>query len=304
MFITSKLSAIPEIVRSDKIAAANGVDQHGLDGRHHHRHRWPATGCMTKPSPPASSAGGFPPRLCWAWPLCGLITSLFIGRVAQSPIRLGPIPWNSVRPNGPRPRHRCCRSGRCFWQPWAAPISGPSARFRNVNIDQFATKHLGCSRSNNTSACCLAVLTLGHRRRRDAGRRGLARQSRIRVSAVGRHRHRDDVDPDRLPCRAAPPDISLAPATTPVAPCWRSWAITAGLFDIPLQAYLQDRSPAESRGSIMAAYNFLAFAGMLIGLRRLLAAFRPVGIAFADDFLGRRADHRAGDVLHHSPAAV
>jgi acyl-[acyl-carrier-protein]-phospholipid O-acyltransferase/long-chain-fatty-acid--[acyl-carrier-protein] ligase len=39
--------------------------------------------------------------------------------------------------------------------------------------------------------------------------------------------------------------------------------ITAGMYDIPLQAFLQDRSPVESRGSIMAAYNFLTFAGML-----------------------------------------
>ena len=29
MFITSKLGAIPELVRSDKIATANGSDQHG-----------------------------------------------------------------------------------------------------------------------------------------------------------------------------------------------------------------------------------------------------------------------------------
>ena len=37
--------------------------------------------------------------------------------------------------------------------------------------------------------------------------------------------------------------------------------IIAGLYDIPLQAFLQDRSPRQSRGSIMAAYNFLTFTG-------------------------------------------
>jgi acyl-[acyl-carrier-protein]-phospholipid O-acyltransferase/long-chain-fatty-acid--[acyl-carrier-protein] ligase len=40
--------------------------------------------------------------------------------------------------------------------------------------------------------------------------------------------------------------------------------ISAGLFDIPLNAYMQHRSPAEQRGVILAASNFLTFAGMLL----------------------------------------
>jgi len=39
--------------------------------------------------------------------------------------------------------------------------------------------------------------------------------------------------------------------------------IGGGLFEIPLQAFLQHRSPEKSRGSVMAAYNFLVFSGML-----------------------------------------
>ncbi|MCA9202508.1 MAG: MFS transporter [Planctomycetales bacterium] len=38
----------------------------------------------------------------------------------------------------------------------------------------------------------------------------------------------------------------------------------AGLFDIPLAAYMQHRSPAASRGAILAASNFLTFCGTLI----------------------------------------
>lgn len=38
---------------------------------------------------------------------------------------------------------------------------------------------------------------------------------------------------------------------------------SGGAFSVPLAAYMQDRSPAESRGTILAAGNFLAFAGML-----------------------------------------
>jgi len=54
--------------------------------------------------------------------------------------------------------------------------------------------------------------------------------------------------------------------------------IGAGMFDVPLESYLQHRSPAASRGSILAASNFLTFAGILVmsvvfaGLRAPLRA--------------------------------
>ena len=37
----------------------------------------------------------------------------------------------------------------------------------------------------------------------------------------------------------------------------------AGLFDVPLEAFLQHRSPRETRGTILAAANFLTFTGIL-----------------------------------------
>ena len=39
---------------------------------------------------------------------------------------------------------------------------------------------------------------------------------------------------------------------------------SAGFFQIPLASYLQHKSPAESRGSILSAVNCLIFAGMLV----------------------------------------
>src|SRR5262245_2404976 len=48
---------------------------------------------------------------------------------------------------------------------------------------------------------------------------------------------------------------------------------SAGLFNVPLEAYLQDRSPRESRGRILAASNFLTFSGVCIA-SFLFAAFR------------------------------
>ena len=41
---------------------------------------------------------------------------------------------------------------------------------------------------------------------------------------------------------------------------------------MPLAAFMQDRSPPEHRGSILAASNFLTFGGMLLASGRLLAA--------------------------------
>ena len=40
--------------------------------------------------------------------------------------------------------------------------------------------------------------------------------------------------------------------------------VFAGLFNVPLAAYVQRFSKAENRGSILAAVNFLTFAGMLV----------------------------------------
>jgi acyl-[acyl-carrier-protein]-phospholipid O-acyltransferase/long-chain-fatty-acid--[acyl-carrier-protein] ligase len=39
--------------------------------------------------------------------------------------------------------------------------------------------------------------------------------------------------------------------------------VAAGLFDIPLEAFLQQRSPVKTRGTILAAGNFIAFTLML-----------------------------------------
>ncbi|MEW4451959.1 MFS transporter [Bremerella sp. JC817] len=40
--------------------------------------------------------------------------------------------------------------------------------------------------------------------------------------------------------------------------------ISAGLFEVPLASFLQHRAPAEKRGTILAATNFLTFGGILL----------------------------------------
>lgn len=49
--------------------------------------------------------------------------------------------------------------------------------------------------------------------------------------------------------------------------------IGAGMFDVPLESYLQHRSPASSRGSILAASNLLTFTGIVV-MSALFAGLR------------------------------
>ncbi|MBI1246753.1 MFS transporter [bacterium] len=43
-----------------------------------------------------------------------------------------------------------------------------------------------------------------------------------------------------------------------------SLGLSAGLFEVPLASFLQHRAPAEKRGTILAATNFLTFGGILL----------------------------------------
>jgi acyl-[acyl-carrier-protein]-phospholipid O-acyltransferase/long-chain-fatty-acid--[acyl-carrier-protein] ligase len=61
---------------------------------------------------------------------------------------------------------------------------------------------------------------------------------------------------------------------------------SAGLFDIPLSSYMQHRSRPEQRGAILAASNFLTFSGML-------------GMSFL--YLGMRMPQASGEPLLSAP---
>ena len=54
---------------------------------------------------------------------------------------------------------------------------------------------------------------------------------------------------------------------------------SAGMFSLPLEAYLQTNSPRETRGSILAASNFLTFSGMILASGLFMLLRSPVGSA-------------------------
>ncbi len=64
---------------------------------------------------------------------------------------------------------------------------------------------------------------------------------------------------------------------------------SAGLFSVPLEAYLQHRSPRESRGSILAASNFLTFSGICLASLLFAVLRTPREVAAAGTAVGEGA---------------
>ena len=65
----------------------------------------------------------------------------------------------------------------------------------------------------------------------------------------------NEVDPDRTFDSQRAYYVSIV--------CLVLLGASAGLFDVPLESFLQHRSPRETRGSLLAATNFVTFAGIL-----------------------------------------
>jgi len=264
LFSASKLGSIPEIVRPERIAAANGVIAMTamvaviagcVAGNY-------LFDCTTAPG-----EGVGPGQYRW-WisasalvgvAALGLSASLCIGRLRPAnPSR--PVPRNlfaqtyrdlaSLIRN--RPLLLAALGGTYFWTLGA---------LAQLNIDKLACPELVGDEQKYVGPL-LAVLILGI----GVGglSAGLLSRDRIEIGLV---------PVGALGMGVASILLCFSPQGTgePLSAAYYSacvWlfvmGVAAGLFDIPLEAYMQHHSPAASRGSIMAAYNFLAFAGMLL----------------------------------------
>ncbi len=59
--------------------------------------------------------------------------------------------------------------------------------------------------------------------------------------------------------------LFASPGSYTLAALWLfTMGVAAGLFDVPLQAYLQHHSPRAARGSVLAASNFLTFGATIV----------------------------------------
>ncbi|MEN6406017.1 MAG: MFS transporter [Thermoguttaceae bacterium] len=282
MFITSKLGAIPEIVRSEKIASANGlinmvsmvaIITGSVAGGVLYDH----TGPIGKNGLWMSAAA------LLGVALAGWLCSFGIGRVpSANPTRR--FPWNPAEQTirdmsslyASRPLFLVAAGSSYFWM---------LGMLSQVNIFLFANKVLHVGQQQDVGLL-LGVLTLGI---------GFG-------AAVAGALSRGKIELGLVPFGAAGIAISsvllsTVPGGQPGHPttsgfyCSCVWLLslgmTAGLYDLPLQAFLQDRSPPKSRGSIMAAYNFMAFGAMLLasGLFWLLSSPSALGLSARTIFL-------------------
>jgi acyl-[acyl-carrier-protein]-phospholipid O-acyltransferase / long-chain-fatty-acid--[acyl-carrier-protein] ligase len=258
MFITSKLGAIPEIVRSDKISAANGlINMVSMSAI--------ILGCVAgnwlydQTRPAGQDRWWLSAAALLGVAACGFITSLFVGRLrSANPARA--FPWNpagqTVRDLG------ALRSKRSlFLVALGSAYFWTLGSLSQLNIDQFTTEHLLVVEQTYVGYL-LAILMLGIGG--GALLAGIVSRGKVELGLVplgGMGIAITSILLVAVPAGGGGHFPVVGYGATAVL--LLGLGMSAGLYDIPLQAFLQDRSPPESRGSIMAAYNFLAFTGML-----------------------------------------
>ncbi|HYW78780.1 MAG TPA: MFS transporter, partial [Thermoguttaceae bacterium] len=267
LFGPSKFGSIPEIVREDRISAANGL-----------------VGMTTVLAIVIGTIGGAvlytkttligtdgilfaPPGHHMWWvsaiallsvAVAGWSASLMIGPLrAANPKRT--FPWNAPQQTirdlttlgSSRPLLRAAIGCAAFWS---------LAALAQMNVDLFAVTELHVGQTD--SGILLAILALGV----GIGSvlAGIWSAGRVELGIVS----------------LGAAGIALSSILLFAVPSgggqvfsgaflWSGlWLFmlgtSAGLYDIPIQAFLQHRSPPQSRGSILAANNFITFSAMLV----------------------------------------
>lgn len=278
LFAPSKLGCIPEMLKSEKISAANGAI--GL-----------ATVVSTVVGTAiglflADSTGDKGQERWWISAIVligiavvGWLFSLLIARLpAASPSRH--FPWDAPQQTfrdlrvlaSDRAMLRVALGLMFFWS---------LGLLANLNIDQFAMEGGALNESDKTPLLICLVFGIGF----GSVLAGIWSGGKVELGIV--------------PLGAAGIAISsmllftvqgtiISPTETVTAgfvfACvfLATLGFSAGLFDIPLSSYMQHRSRPEQRGSILAANNFLTFSGMLLmsflylAMRTPLASGKPL----------------------------
>jgi acyl-[acyl-carrier-protein]-phospholipid O-acyltransferase / long-chain-fatty-acid--[acyl-carrier-protein] ligase len=273
IFVTCKLGAIPEIVRSEKISAANGlINMVSMAAIIIGSVAGGWLYALTKPA--GQGRWWLSAAALLGVATCGLITSLFIGRLhAANPART--IPWNTAK--------QTVRDLTGLWSNRSLFLASLGSTYfwalgalSQINIDQFATKHLFVEQQS--VGPLLAALTLGIGCGALAA--GILSRGKVELGLVPLGGF--GIALTSLLLATVPGGSAQHPTQTGYyLSCFFLLAMgaTAGLYDIPLQAFVQDRSDPGSRGSIMAAYNFLTFAGMLAASGVYWVLSGPLGLS-------------------------
>lgn len=274
IFITSKMGVIPEMFGSKKIAAANGVINMA------------SMGAIII----GTILGGFLYDLTTPFGLhnwwisamallgvsvVGFLTSLTIAPMkSENPVRR--FPWNPVTQTVRDIRLLWCKRP-LFLAAVASTFFWTLGMLSQANIYLFAKESLHIV-PDHQIGLLLGALTIG-----------------IGIGAVlAGICSRGKVELGLVPLGAAGMAIAamlmaFVPGGVEGHPLGAGFycscsllfvlGIAAGMYDIPLQAFIQDRSPAKSRGSIMAAYNFMTFSGMLAASGLFWMLSGPLGLS-------------------------
>ncbi len=278
LFSPSKLGSIPEMLRPEKLSAANGLV--GLTtvvatvvGM--------AVGCILADLVEVDFARGVVVSavVLVGVAVVGWVFSLMIARLAAAnPARA--FPWNAAtqvyrdvrKLTSSRPLFRVALGLMFFW------AVGSLAQ---QNIDQFAFVN-GATKQVEIVPLLLSLVAgvgLG------SVLAGLWSGGRVELGILPLGA--GGVAVSAMLLFTVPGDLidtaaSMTPSYVFAGVLLFALGVSAGLFNVPLAAYMQHRSPPESRGSVLAASNFLTFFGILLT---------------AVLFLGLRAPLRGGESL-------
>lgn len=268
LFGPSKYGSIPEIIRPERISAANGligmttilaIVAGTVAGGYLYAWTTPAAGSEL-------AAGYLPGQVHWWLSAAALLGVAGVGYLTSLLIRPLEVadptrrfPWNFAGGTmhdlgilfSRRPLMLAAVGSALFWS---------LAGLCQINVDRFATVDLDMLQKH--VGPLLAVLALGV----GVGNvlAGVLSNGRIELGIV--------------PLGAAiiafggmllsgvPAALGDPLSSGYVLAC--VWLFVmgfgAGMYDVPLQAFLQYRSPEQSRGAILAASNFLTFSGTLV----------------------------------------
>ncbi len=259
LFSPAKLGALPEFLKTDRISAANGLfglmtvaatvigmafgsmlkDATGLRGVEH----WWISAVVIL-----------------GIAIAGMLVSLFV----QTPGPANPklrFPWNPFRKTysdlallwSRRALFRVALGMVFFWSVGA---------LAQINIDQFALESGAHLESHKTPLLVALVLGLGV----GSVLAGVASRGRIELGLLPLGAFGVALFAALL-CTVQG-NIIQAEALT-IGFVWASFllfalGVSAGLFSVPLEAFMQHRSPRKQRGAILAAANFLVFGGVFL----------------------------------------
>ncbi|MGA2797862.1 MAG: MFS transporter [Thermoguttaceae bacterium] len=256
IFGPSKYGSIPEIVRSDRISAANGLIGmttimaiiFGSVGAGY-LYEW------TKPLGLTNWGLWASTIICVA--VCGLITSLPIRRLRKAnpsrkfPVNFAGETYRDIRTLAAiRPLFLAACASTLFWS-----LGG----LCQINVNSYGSMHLNLSKYY--VGLLLGILAVGV----GAGNvlAGIISRRRIILSLVPLGAAGLAVSHILLffvpACNGSP--LSVGYIAT--AACLLLLGLSGGLYDVPLQAYLQYHSPEKTRGAIFAAVNLMTFTGTL-----------------------------------------